>query len=93
MNKSKIICVNCRRESIPKIKVHETDGDPRIVVTETCGFCRQILSQRTSTNEIERIRKDINRLQERVELGDTNLTDILQARTKRYNILRRELAQ
>lgn len=91
MNKSKQICPNCRRDSIPKIKIHEFEDDPLIVVTETCGYCRQILSQRTSTNEIERIRKDILKLQKQVQLGDRHLIHTLNARVKRYNMLRREL--
>ena len=89
MSKHKLICPNCRRENIPKIKVHDLDSDA-IVVTEICGFCRTHLSQRTSTNELEKIRKDILRLKERIDNGDRHLITVLNARTLRYNKLRRE---
>lgn len=90
MNKSKKICPNCRRESIPRIKVHEVQGSNKIVVEEFCGYCRIIMAQRESTNELERIRKDVLALTNRVNSGDQHLEDVLNARITRYNILLRE---
>jgi len=90
MNKSKKICPNCRRESIPRIKVHETKSSDKIVVEEICGYCRIQILQRESTNELERIRKDISALNKKVDSGDEHLEDVLNARITRYNILLRE---
>lgn len=90
MNKSKKICPNCRRESIPRIKVHEIRNSDKIVVEEICGYCRIQILQRGSTNELERIRKDISSLNKKVEHGDEHLQDVLNDRITRYNILLRE---
>lgn len=79
-------CPICRRTAKPRIKVHEAEDD-RIVVTEVCGYCRVELSRRTSTNEIERIRRDILNLTRKVEAGETYLVDVLNARKNRYNTL------
>ncbi len=91
MNKSKQICPTCRRTAKPKIKIHEYPGLERILVTEQCGYCRHELSQRVSTNEIEKVRKDIISLTNRVELGDVHLVGVLEDRKIRYNKLRQEL--
>lgn len=83
-------CPNCFRTNKPKLQVHEK-GNGRIVVTEYCGFCRNRLSQRESTNEIERLRRDIRNLKRKIDGGEKHLTDTYALRILRYNQLVRDL--
>lgn len=89
MNRSMNItstCPMCRKTAKPKLRVHELEDD-RIIVVEQCGYCRAELGRRTSTDEIERIRKDILNLVRKIEGGETFLIDVLNARRTRYNML------
>lgn len=72
------------------MKVHDVVGSDKTNVTEYCGYCKAILSQRESTNEIERLRKDILRLQNRYDSGELYLSDVLHARKQVYTRLLRE---
>jgi hypothetical protein len=45
------------------------------------------LAQRVSTNEIESVRRDILRLERRVQGGEAFMEDVLIARRNRYNML------
>jgi hypothetical protein len=85
------VCPICFRTSPPKLKIHEEEGTDRIVVTEKCGFCRNVLSTRESTNEIERIRRDIQTLRIKVEKGEQLLAPVLKQRINTYNRLVRNL--
>jgi hypothetical protein len=80
-------CPTCLRTAKPRIKIHEYPDLDRIVVTEHCGYCRMELAQRVSTNEIESVRRDILRLERRVQGGEAFMEDVLIARRNRYNML------
>lgn len=84
-------CPMCFKTGKPRIKTHEIEDSDKIVVVELCAFCRNEHSRRISTEEIEKIRRDILRLTKRVELGETFLVDTLNRRITRYNILRANL--
>jgi len=86
------VCPTCFRSNIAKLRIHEEEGTDRIVVTEYCGFCRNQLSQRESTNEIERVRRDINRLRTKVNSGESYLRGTLEKRIETYNRLRSQLS-
>lgn len=83
------ICPSCRRNSKPRLKVRELVGD-KILVTEYCGYCRMPMASRKSTNEIEKIRRDMERLRFRIDHGESYLNDILISRINTYKKLLRD---
>lgn len=82
------ICPICTRSHKPRLKTRELENG-KIAISEHCGFCRALISTRETTHEIERVRRDILSLRNRIEKGDTLLIPVLQKRLDTYSRLMR----